>query len=222
YHPEVLFQPQPPYIGIAVGDGRQLVVPGQLLQQGLAVGKEGQCMARLEEHLEPGQGQFAGLLRAVAGLAQTMLQHRNAQGGYPVTQFGVDRQHLSTQGATRLRVELSGETGRMAVQPLQQGLLGGGYYRLGFPQGIVQIEGQQLDHGADQSLVRRLARGCALSYTSARCWKFRRVYTWVVRISLWPSSSCTARRSPEDSSRGLGKEWRSMCGCRCWPSCSMP
>ena len=29
----------------------------------------------------------------------------------------------------------------------------------------------------------------------------------------WPSSSCTARRSPLDCSRWLAKEWRSMCGC---------
>ena len=29
----------------------------------------------------------------------------------------------------------------------------------------------------------------------------------------WPSSSCTARRSPLDCSRWLANEWRSMCGC---------
>ena len=38
----------------------------------------------------------------------------------------------------------------------------------------------------------------------------------------WPSSSCTARRSPLDCSRWLANEWRSMCGCTgvlspaCW------
>lgn len=46
----------------------------------------------------------------------------------------------------------------------------------------------------------RFALGCELSKTFARCWKSRWVYICVVEIFWWPSSSCTARRSPLDSS----------------------
>src|SRR3990172_4397598 len=34
----------------------------------------------------------------------------------------------------------------------------------------------------------------------------------------WPSNSCTARKSPLDSSRWLAKECRNICGCTGWPS----
>src|SRR5262245_11002673 len=33
----------------------------------------------------------------------------------------------------------------------------------------------------------------------------------------WPSISCTARRSCDDCSTWLAKEWRSICGCTCSP-----
>ena len=36
-------------------------------------------------------------------------------------------------------------------------------------------------------------------------------------MSAWPSSSCTPRRSPLDSSRWVANEWRNICGCTCTP-----
>ena len=44
------------------------------------------------------------------------------------------------------------------------------------------------------------------------------MYTWVVEMLAWPSSSCTARKSCDDCSMCVANEWRSMCGCTGWPS----
>ena len=67
----------------------------------------------------------------------------------------------------------------------------------------------------DEALLGDLlfARGWALSYTAARCWKSSAVYTWVEAMLAWPSMSCTARRSPDDCSTCEANEWRSTCGC---------
>src|SRR5690606_26119544 len=55
YRPEELCTSEPPWRGIAVGEGRWLVGPSQELPRGLALGKEGESRARLAEHPEPGQ-----------------------------------------------------------------------------------------------------------------------------------------------------------------------
>ena len=150
------------------------------------MGKEFDGVAGIEKHGKAALGQILCFFFGIAGLQQAVAQYGNTQGGDPVAQARVLCQYLVAQGAACFAVQVTTEQRRFAIQPGQQAAFCGGNHGVGFPQGIVQVEGQQLDHG---SLALRLARGWARSYTWARCWKSRWVYTWVVLMSAWPSNS---------------------------------
>ena len=60
--------------------------------------------------------------------------------------------------------------------------------------------------------ARRRARGWAASYTARSRSVETFVYTCVVEIEAWPSSSCTTRMSAPWSSMWVAHEWRSTCG----------
>ena len=60
----------------------------------------------------------------------------------------------------------------VGFEPVAQHDFRAGNHRRGIPQGVVEVEGDQLDAHESVPLL-RLARGWALSYTAARCWKSR-------------------------------------------------
>ncbi|MNR54438.1 hypothetical protein D3C85_1746190 [compost metagenome] len=64
------------------------------------------------------------------------------------------------------------EDRRVGFEPVAQDDFSAGDHRRGVPQGVVEVEGDQLDAHESVPLL-RLARGWALSYTVARCWKSR-------------------------------------------------
>lgn len=154
---EIVGQAQAAHIGVAVADHSQLVVIGQVFQGRLHLGKQADLVARFEKYLEAGFGQWLGLMLGITGLLQGEQENPSAQrteamleawlGGQ---QAGADRPQVFDGHAAELR--------RMAGQPVAQGVFRAVHYAGDIPQGVVEVEGDQLN-AHSSLLVGRLARG---------------------------------------------------------------
>ncbi|EXF44171.1 hypothetical protein BAY1663_03388 [Pseudomonas sp. BAY1663] len=134
---------------------------GEEFQGGLHVGVDLHPMARFEEHLEALLGQLARLVGGVAGIVQRMEQDAPAQltDAVPERRLALD-QHAPDR-PQRLDRKLA-QARSIVAQPVAQGGFGAVDRRAGFPEGVVEVEGDQADAHVSVSCL-RLARGCAWS-----------------------------------------------------------
>ncbi|MCY1185265.1 hypothetical protein D9M73_260290 [compost metagenome] len=124
-------------------------------------------MAGLQEHFERLFGQLPCQCLGITGLFQGMEQHLPAQGTDPMLEARVGLHQAFADGVQvfdRYRPQIRCVLG----QPVAQYGFGADDDRRGVPQGVVEVEGDQLD-GHESLPLLRLARGWALSYTVARC-----------------------------------------------------
>ncbi|MCY1185322.1 hypothetical protein D9M73_260880 [compost metagenome] len=125
----------------------------------------------MQEHFEAFVGQLLRLLLAVADFFQGMEQHPPAQGADAVLEAGLGLHQALADGEQVLHRHAAQDWG-VGFEPVAQHDFRAGDHRRGVPQGVVEVEGSQLDAHESVPLL-RLARGWALSYTAARCWKSR-------------------------------------------------
>ena len=158
---EVIRQPQPTHIGVAIGDHAEGVVIGQCLQGRLHLREHFDLMPRMQEHFKALVGQVRSLAMVVTGLFQRMEQHPPTQGADAVLEARFTAQDPFAnrpQMLHRHRAQIWCVLG----QPFTQYGFGADDHRGGVPQGVVEVEGDQLD-GHESSPLMRLARGWALS-----------------------------------------------------------
>src|SRR5689334_9620954 len=97
----------------------------------------------------------------VTSLFQSMKKHPPTQRTDSVLEVRLVAQHPLANRPQMLHRHRA-QVRRMLGQPFTQYGFGAGDYRGGVPQGVVEVEGDQLD-GHESSPLMRLARGWALS-----------------------------------------------------------
>jgi len=134
-------------------------VIGEKLQGRLHVRENLHLMARVEKYLEGPFGQFSRFIGGIAGIVQRVLQDAPAQLADTVAQ----RRVLLHQHAADRAEGFDGkfaQARRMHTEPVAQGGFGALNGRGGFPEGVVQVKGDQANAHVSVSCL-RLARGCA-------------------------------------------------------------
>ncbi|MCY1376040.1 hypothetical protein D9M69_635000 [compost metagenome] len=133
-------------------------------------GEQLDLMAGGKKHLKTTLGQRRGLVGRIAGTGQGAQQDAPAQLAEAMLERGFALQQLR---ANRPQVfdRHRAQAWRVHGQPVAQRRFGILHHRGHVPQGVVEVEGDQLN--AHSLLPLRLARGWARSYTVARCWKSR-------------------------------------------------
>jgi len=158
---EVVGQAQAAHVGVAVGDHRQAIAVGEYLQGRVHLGEQVDAVTCVEEDVEAPGGQGARFVPGVAGLFQGMEQDALAQLTEAVLECRLGRQQARADSPQVLdghRPELR----RLQGQPLTQGRFGAVHHGGDVPEGVVEVEGDQLDAHSSFALL-RLARGWALS-----------------------------------------------------------
>ncbi len=143
----------------------------QRLQHRLGFGEYGELVARMNERFKAHIGHFRGFRLWITGLFERVHQHAVAQHADAVLELGMAFQHLLAKAGEMLQGQFA-DLGGMGGQPFAHRRFGADDDGDVVPEGVVQVEGDQLDTHESPPLM-RLARGWALSYTVARCWKSR-------------------------------------------------
>ena len=159
------------HIGIAIGDHAEQEVLAQRLEHRLGFRKHAELVACVDERFEADIRHLCGLRLGITGLLERMHQHAMTQQADTVFEFGMTLQHLLAQAGKMLKGQVA-DLGRVGRQPFAHRRFGADDDGYVVPEGVVQVEGDQLDTHESPPLM-RLARGWALSYTVARCWKSR-------------------------------------------------
>ncbi|MNO89981.1 hypothetical protein D3C76_814800 [compost metagenome] len=133
----------------------------QHLQRWLHLRKDFQLVPGMQEHFETLVGQVRGQSMGVSGFFQCLKQHATTQGADAVLEVGFDTQDTLANGPQMLHWHRS-QVGRMLRQPFTQYGFGADDHRSGVPQGVIEVESDQLE-GHESSPLMRLARGWALS-----------------------------------------------------------
>ncbi|MNP61025.1 hypothetical protein D3C76_1561650 [compost metagenome] len=118
-------------------------------------------MTGVQERLEGLVRQLRRLPLVVAGFLQGTEQHPPAQRTDAMLQAGLFAQHLLANRKKMLHRHAA-QVWCVVGEPLAEYGFGAGDHRCGVPQGVVQVESDQLD-GHDSSPLMRLALGWALS-----------------------------------------------------------
>ncbi|VVP30153.1 hypothetical protein PS732_05281 [Pseudomonas fluorescens] len=158
---EVIRQPQSTHISIAIGDHAEGVMVGENFQYRLDLGEHLDLMPRMQEHFKTFIRQLRRFAMGVTRLFQGVEQHPSAQGTDAVFEARFISQHPFADRPQMLHRHRA-QIRRMFAQPFAQYRFGTDDYRSGVPQGVVEVEGDQLD-AHESSPFMRLARGWALS-----------------------------------------------------------
>ncbi|MNN46274.1 hypothetical protein D3C81_1606510 [compost metagenome] len=158
---EVVRQPQPTHIGVAVGDHTEGVVVGQHFQGRLHLGEDFQLMPGMQEHFKALVRQIRRLAMSVASAFQRVEQDPATQRTDAVLEARFVSQHPFADRPQMLYRHRP-QIGCVLGQPFTQNGFGADDDRGGVPQGVVEVEGDQLN-AHESSPLMRLARGWALS-----------------------------------------------------------
>ncbi len=132
---------------------------GEKFQRGLHVWENLHLMARIEKYLKGPLAQLVRFICGIAGVVQRVLQDASAQLADTVAQRRVPFNQHAADRAEGLDGKFA-QARRMHAQPVAQGGLCALDGRRGFPEGVVQVEGDQANAHVSVSCL-RLARGCA-------------------------------------------------------------
>ncbi|MNV58289.1 hypothetical protein D3C71_1506540 [compost metagenome] len=134
---------------------------GQQLQSRLHLRKYFQLMPGMQKHFETLIGQVRRLGMGISGFFQGLEQHAPTQGANAVLEVRLDAQDAFAYGPQMFHRHRP-QVGRMFGQPCTQYGFGADDDGGGVPQGVVEVEGDQLN-AHESSPLMRLALGWALS-----------------------------------------------------------
>ncbi len=162
---EVAVEPQAADVGVAIGEGAEAVTPRQQFEHLQRIGVVTHLVARLQELLEGGFGNLLCALGVEAQIAQRRCDDPPPQLADPMDQRRLRRQQQRALLAQDARAQCVAERGQLLLQSALHGRFGLDQHRRALPQGVVEVEGDQLQPGRRHGtlLPRRRARGWAAS-----------------------------------------------------------
>ncbi|MCY1458087.1 hypothetical protein D9M71_754400 [compost metagenome] len=134
---------------------------GQCLEGRLHLREDLQLMPGMQKHFETLVGQVRRFDVGITGFFQRLKQHATTQGTDAVFERRFNAQDALANGPQMLYRHRA-QVGCMFSQPFTQYGFGADDHRGGVPQGVIEVESDQLESHESSPLM-RLARGWALS-----------------------------------------------------------